>query len=259
MAENQDLNAPVLSATAMRRLLVLLLLALWEALPRLGLVPALFLPPPSAVLQSALVDWREFGHEGVTTLSEIAAALAIACVAGTLAGALVGSTPALRRLVLPLASSLYALPLVILYPLFTVWLGLGPQSKIAFGAVYGFFPTMLAAAAGIRTIPAQYMTTARSMGASRGQTILHIVLPAAIPPILTGIRLGGALVIVGVIVAEMLASASGIGFLISRYRTMLDSPRVFLGISLVLALTIAFDMGMRLLEAKVRAWQPATS
>ena len=91
----------------------------------------------------------------------------IACGAGILAGALVGGIALLRNLLLPVFSSMYAVPIVILYPIFTAWFGIGSESKIIFAGVYGFFPVMLSTAAGIRTIDAQLLLAARSMGATR--------------------------------------------------------------------------------------------
>ncbi len=142
---------------------------------------------------------------------------------------MVGSLPRPRILIMPMISSLYAVPLVILYPVFTVWLGIGSESKIAFASIYGFLPTMLATAAGIQTIDPQLVLAARSMGATLSQRLIRVIIPAAIPTVLSGLRVGGALVIVGVVVSEMLISSAGIGYLISRYRTILDSPHVFAG------------------------------
>ncbi|MBY0577194.1 MAG: ABC transporter permease subunit, partial [Gallionellaceae bacterium] len=121
------------------------------------------------------------------------------CGGGILLGAIVGSLPGPRVLIMPMVSSLYAVPLVILYPVFTVWLGIGSESKIAFASIYGFLPTMLATAAGIQTIDPQLLLAARSMGATLSQRLVRVIIPAAIPTVLSGLRVGGALVIVGVV------------------------------------------------------------
>ena len=92
----------------------------------------------------------------LVTLYEVAVAMLIACGVGILVGALVGGIALLRDLLLPVFSSLYAVPIVILYPIFTAWFGIGSESKIAFAGIYGFFPVMLSTAAGIRTIDPQY-------------------------------------------------------------------------------------------------------
>jgi NitT/TauT family transport system permease protein/taurine transport system permease protein len=126
----------------------------------------------------------------------------------------------------------------ILYPIFTAWFGIGSESKIAFAGVYGFFPVMLSTAAGIQTIDQSFLVAARSMGASLPQQITRVVIPASIPTVLSGLRLGGALAIIGVVVSEMLTAAAGIGYLVSRYRTVLDSPRVFAAILMILVLSV---------------------
>ncbi|RJF74130.1 ABC transporter permease [Rhodopseudomonas palustris] len=245
-------------AATLRRLIVLALIVMWELLPRSGLVAELFLPPLSKTLVAGWTDAAEYGHALAVTLYEVAIAMIIACGGGILLGAIIGSLRTPRILLMPMVSSLYAVPLVILYPVFTVWLGIGSESKIAFAAIYGLLPTMLSTAAGIQTIDPQLIVAARSMGATPSQRLLRVIIPAAIPTVLSGLRVGGALVIVGVVVSEMLISSAGIGFLISRYRTVLDSPHVFAGVLLVLAITIAFSAGVRWIERKAAIWQTGT-
>jgi NitT/TauT family transport system permease protein len=247
-----------MKAHTVRTLIIIALIALWELLPRAGLVPELFLPSLSSTLIAGWSDAGEYGHALMTTLYEVAIAMLFACGGGILLGAIVGSLPRPRILIMPVVSSLYAVPLVILYPVFTVWFGIGPESKIAFAAIYGFLPTMLATSAGIQTIDPQLLLAARSMGATLSQRLIRVVLPAAIPTVLSGLRVGGALVIVGVVVSEMLISSAGIGYLISRYRTVLDSPHVFAGVLLVLALAIVFNAAIRVLERKAAIWQTGT-
>ena len=248
-----------MSAATLRRLIVIGLIALWEILPRAGLIPELFLPSLSSTLAAGWNEAGEYGHALAVTLYEVAISMAFACGGGILLGAIVGSLPRPRILIMPMVSSLYAVPLVILYPVFTVWLGIGSESKIAFASIYGFLPTMLATAAGIQTIDPQLLLAARSMGATLSQRLVRVIIPAAIPTVLSGLRVGGALVIVGVVVSEMLISSAGIGYLISRYRTILDSPHVFAGVLLVLAMAIAFNAAIKWIERKAAIWQTGTT
>lgn len=245
------------SARTTRRLLVLLFLIGWELLPRLGLIPTLFLPPLSLTLAALYGEAGEYARHMLVTLQEATAALVLACGGGIACGILLGSSVRLRKLFLPVVSSAYAVPLVILYPLFTAWFGIGMQSKIVFASVYGFLPTLLGAAAGVQTIDRSLTVTARSMGASPMQQVWYVLVPAAMPVVLSSLRIGGALAIVGVVVAEMLMSTAGIGFLISRYRTMLDSPRVFAAILLVLLLAIVFDLLVQFAERRLAGWKSA--
>ena len=245
------------SPTLARWLILAAVLAFWELMPLTGLIPELFLPPLSKTVAVLVKDWREYGSELLVTLYEVACAMLIACGAGILTGALIGGVALLRNLLLPVFSSLYAVPIVILYPIFTAWFGIGSESKIIFAGVYGFFPVMLSTAAGIRTIEAQLLLAARSMGANLPQQITRVIIPASIPTVLAGLRLGGALTIVGVVVSEMLISSAGIGYLVTRYRTILDSPHVFGAIVVILLLSIAFDTFARAIERRTLVWQTA--
>ena len=247
-----------MTARALRRLIVMGLIVLWEVLPRSGAIPELFLPSLSSTLLSGWNEAAEYRQALAVTLSEVAISFAFACGGGILFGAVVGSLPRPRILIMPMISSLYAVPLVILYPVFTVWFGIGSESKIAFAAIYGFLPTMLSTAAGIQTIDPQLLLAARSMGATLSQRLARVIIPAAIPTVLSGLRVGGALVIVGVVVSEMLISSAGIGYLISRYRTILDTPHVFAGVLLVLAMAVAFNAAIKWIERRCAIWRTGT-
>ena len=240
-----------------RRLILVLILVLWELVPRTGLLAELFLPSLSKTLTVLVQNWDEYGHALVVTLYEVALAMLIACGGGILIGALVGGLAVLRNLLLPVFSSLYAVPIVILYPIFTAWFGIGSESKIAFAGLYGFFPVMLSTAAGIRTIDQHLLLAARSMGATVPQQITRVIIPASIPTVLAGLRLGGALTIIGVVVSEMLTSANGIGYLVTKNRTTLDSPRVFAAIIVILTLSVVYDIAVRFIERRTLVWQTA--
>jgi NitT/TauT family transport system permease protein/taurine transport system permease protein len=249
---------PPVEPRTVRLLLGLAALALWEAMPRAGWIPSFFLPPLSEAVVALVHDASEYAHHLLMSLRAIGISMLIACGVGIGAGLLVGSIAPLRRVVQPLTSGLYAIPIVILYPLFTAWFGIGPQSKIAFASIYGLLPCFLGTMAGIQTIDRQYLLVARSLRATRWQTISRVLLPAALPTVLSSFRIGGALVIVGIVVAEMLTSAEGVGYLITRYRTLIDSPHVFAGILLVIAMVFAFDGLVRVVERRTRHWRFAT-
>ena len=244
------------SPRSVRRAMLIVALLGWEFVPRLGWLPELFLPSLSNTLAVLVSDWRIYGAALLVTLGEVALSMLIACGGGIALGAIVGGFARMRNLLLPVFSSLYAVPIVILYPVFTAWFGVGPASKIVFAGIYAFFPVMLSTAAGIRTIDPQYLVAARSMGATRQQQITRVIIPAALPTVFTGLRLGGALAIIGVVVAEMLTAAAGIGYLVTLNRTILYSPRVFAALILILVLSIAYDAMTRSLERRLLAWQP---
>ena len=161
-----------------------LLLAAWEFVPTTGVIPELFLPPLSKTLNVLWIDRHIYFAALLDTLYEVALSMLIACGLGILFGAVVGGVAVLRNLLLPIFSSLYAVPIVILYPIFTAWFGIGSESKIAFAGIYGFFPVMLSTAAGIRTIDAQYLLAARSMGATVPQQITRVTSCGSVAPML---------------------------------------------------------------------------
>jgi NitT/TauT family transport system permease protein/taurine transport system permease protein len=243
--------------STVRWAILVVLLALWELVPLTGVIPELFLPALSKTLGVLWTDRHIYFAALLVTLYEVALSMVIACGLGILVGAVVGGLAALRNLLLPIFSSLYAVPIVILYPIFTAWFGIGSESKIAFAGIYGFFPVMLSTAAGIRTIDPQFLVAARSMGATLPQQVTRVIIPASVPTVFAGLRLGGALTIIGVVVAEMLTASAGIGYLVTLNRTILDSPRVFAAILAILVLSIAYYMLARALESRMVVWQSA--
>jgi NitT/TauT family transport system permease protein/taurine transport system permease protein len=229
---------------------------LWEAAPRLGWVPPVILATPSATLVAGFEDAGVFARALLFTLGEIAAALTIAYGLGGLAGVVIGASPLLRRALLPLVSSVYAIPFVVMYPVMTAWLGIGPASKVWFAGFYGFFPVVLSVAAGVQLVDRNLVLMARAAGANRTQMAFEVLLPAALPAIISGLRIGGALTTIGVVVAEMLAATDGIGFLITQNRTMFRTPEVYFGILLVLLLAGTLDTLIGRLERRAASWRP---
>jgi NitT/TauT family transport system permease protein len=243
--------------STVRWLMLIAILALWEFVPQTEIIPELFLPSLSKTLTVLYQNRGVYFAALMVTLYEVGFAMLISCGCGILAGALVGGIALLRNLLLPIFSSLYAVPVVILYPIMTAWFGVGSESKIMFAGIYAFFPVMLTAAAGIRTIDPMFILAARSMGATRPQLITRVIIPASVPTVFTALRLGGALTIIGVVVSEMLTSAAGIGYLVTLNRTILDSPRVFAAILMILVLAVAYYMLARAVERRMVVWQQA--
>jgi len=240
-----------------RLTIILLILLSWEVMPRIFDMPLILLPPLSTTIEAGIEKRALFGEHFLATSSEAAIAVIIACGLGLIFGLSIGVSQTLSRAFTPLASTIYAIPIVVLYPLFTVWLGIGSSSKIAFGAFYGFIPTLLTTVAGVGTIPRFYRVVANSYAATPFQKIRFVLVPAAIPTVLSGVRLGGALAIVGVIAAEMLTSTAGLGFLISQFRTSLDTPAVYFSVICVIFLVVAFEVVMFWLDLFCqRKWTP---
>ncbi len=249
-------RAPVMGPIALRTLCIVAILLLWEIAPRLEWVPPVMLAPLSKTIMAGVGDAGTFGRNLLYTVGELLLALSIAIGLGLVCGLVVGAVRVLRETLLPLLSSFYAVPLVIVYPVFTAWAGIGPESKVLFGGIYGFFPMLLATAAGMQTVDRGLLLAARSMGATPGQLMLQVLLPSAIPSVLSGVRLGVAMSAIGVIVAEMMAATAGIGYLITQNRTMFNTAEVYFGVFLVLVLAGSLDWAVRALEEKAADWYP---
>ena len=240
----------------LRLICLLAILSFWEVAPRMEWVSPVMLAPLSTTVVTGVSELALFGTNLAVTVGSLLLALVIAIGGGAVAGLLLGAVKVLRETLLPIMSSIYAVPLVVVYPVFTAWVGIGAESKVLFGGIYGFFPMLLATAAGIQTVDTRYMVAARSMGATRPQLILHILLPAALPSVISGVRIGAAMTAIGVVVAEMMAATAGIGFLITQNRTMFNTAEVYFGVFLVLVLAGAIDWAVRSLERRAGAWYP---
>jgi NitT/TauT family transport system permease protein/taurine transport system permease protein len=239
-----------------RRLLVLVvILGLWEAVRRFDLVGPLLLASPSEIVGALIKSWPEYLDALRFTLLEIALALAIAWVLGIGTGVIAGMVPFLNATAGPLLSSLFAVPLITWYPLFMVWCGIGMTSKVAYAVVSGFFPIAINTMNGIRGLDPRYSVFGRAIGCSHRQTVFRILLPMALPSIVAGLRIGTALVVIGVIVAEMLASLGGIGYLISYYRSVYATDHVYLGILFALACALLTNWGLSLIERRFTYWR----
>jgi NitT/TauT family transport system permease protein/taurine transport system permease protein len=243
------------SRTLRALLIAAVMLALWEIVVRLGFVPVILLPAPSDVVAAAIKDGATFASAFVATVVEISVAILIAWVLGVALGVIAGSSYGLAAATAPVLSSIFAIPLIILYPLLMVWVGIGPASKVVFGVLSGFFPIALNTIDGVRAIEGRYIVFARSIGATRLQTYARIVFPLALPSIVSGLRVGTGLIVIGVVVTEMLASLGGVGYLISYHRTMFNTGHVYLGMLLALLMAVVVNLVLTWVDRRVGLWR----
>lgn len=196
--------------------LVLLALA-WEATPRLGLVDPDTLPPLSAVARAwvGLLLSGDLLVNGLSSLGNLAAGLALGIAVGVAIGLLMAWYRPIEMLVNPLIRVLYPLPRSALIPVMILWLGLGAASKIASVFLGCLLPVVLSAYNGARGVERVLVWSALSAGASRGRVLWEVVLPAAMPEILAGVRNALALSFILLVAAEFLVGRSGLGYLIS--------------------------------------------
>jgi ABC-type nitrate/sulfonate/bicarbonate transport system permease component len=218
--------------------------ALWWWLTSTGKISPLFLPRPDSVWTAfnRLINLGQFWPPVRVTLMTIAQAYLIAVVAGILVGYLVTRSKFLTDAVEPIIAGLFTIPLTLFFPMFILFFGIGAGSKIAYGAVYAFFPIALNTIAGLGNVDERYLRAAESMGASRLEIFRHVLLPYAFPVILTGLRIGFFICFASVLGGETLSSVAGVGRNIALAAELMEPARMFAWIAFVICTAVTLNM-----------------
>jgi NitT/TauT family transport system permease protein len=236
--------------------IVVLLFVTWEIAARF-FVDKIFLSPPSQVFTQldALFATNGVPQALRITVFELAVAFAISVVIGLAIGLAVGLQRFSYRSFMPIILLLYGTPQITILPLFVLYFGIGPASKIAFGVSHGIFPIIVTVVAGVQNLKPILLTSARSMGASRWQIFRWVIFPHMIPSFFTGMRLGMTGVLLGVLLAELYVSTAGIGYFTTLF-TQSFNPTKLLGlISVLAAMAIALNEIVRRAELHYGRWR----
>jgi len=215
--------------TVLRIVLVAAVLSGWEALAASGLLFRDVVPSLGAIARAlaGILASVDFYANLAATAAEVGAALAIGGLCGLAVGIALGANRFLSSAYESLLYYLGPTPKIIFFPLMIMWFGVGPGSKIAMGAISCFFPIVISTASGMRQIDGVLIRVGRSFRATIPQMIAKIYLPAMRTPIVTGIRLGLGLAIIGTLLAETKLSNRGIGYLIIQAYATFDMPRMY--------------------------------
>ncbi|MGE0628271.1 MAG: ABC transporter permease [Hyphomicrobiaceae bacterium] len=234
---------------------IALLLVLWEVFGRIG--SDLFIAPVSKVIGSgsAIFEDPAVRNALLTTAWELALAFALSVAIGLCIGLAVASSGFTLRSFYPLVLLIYAIPQVTVLPLFILYFGSGPASKIAFGVSHGLFPIAINVVSGVQGIPSVLLASARSMGASRWLVFRRITLPYLIPSLFTGMRLATSATLLGVLLAELYVSSGGIGHYTSLYSENFQPDRLFALIGALALMAIMINETMRSLERRSSSWR----
>jgi ABC-type nitrate/sulfonate/bicarbonate transport system permease component len=226
------------------------LVALWHGVTVSGLVSPLFLPKPLDVGAAfiGLIASGDYLRDLSVTLYQFALAAPVAIVLGTLAGYFISTSRYSTQVFEPVVAALYAVPIIVFYPISVLVFGVGPESKIAHGALFGFFPVCLNTAQGFARVDPAYLRLAHSMGASRTLVLKRILVPAALPTILGGWRMGMTLSFLAIIGAETIASLEGLGHRIVWYAEGMRTTPMFAFILLVILIVVVVNTLLSLLE-----------
>ena len=219
--------------------IVIVLLLMWQALHHAVGETALPGPLPTLSYLGRLATTARFAENAVATAGAFAVALMLAYGIGLALGVWMGAHRLSGAVGEPILVALYSLPKITLYPVILLVFGLGISGKMAFGALHGILPVALLTMAAIRNISPVYLKTAHTMKLSKWQTVTTVLFPATLPEIISGLRIGLTVTLLGVLLAEMFASKQGLGFLIMNAMTLLQTEEM-IAIAVLLFVFAAF-------------------
>lgn len=257
----RSLRWPFSPQFSLSLLSVALMLLVWWAVTALGLVAPLFLPPPQQVLQKLLLiaspqgfmDATLWQHLGAS-LTRMLVALFFAALIGIPVGIAMGLSPAIRGLLDPLIELYRPVPPLAYLPLMVIWFGIGETSKILLIYLAVFAPVTLSTLAGVKNAQQVRIRAAQALGASRWQLLRYVILPGALPEILTGLRIGLGVGWSTLVAAELIAATRGLGFMVQSAGEFLATDVVLAGIAVIALIAFSLELGLRALQRRLTPW-----
>jgi len=233
----------------------------WHLATSFGLVSPIILPTPAETWKDIIFVGKNLLTGGYMlpalwiTIKEVLYGFALAITIGFSLGVLVGETAFGERAIMPYLVAIDTMPKVAFAPLFVAWLGFGIESKVALAAFIATFPIVVGTAAGLHATEENARMLFKTMGASRMQTLIKMKLPAGLPQIFTGLKIGAVGVMAGAITGEFLGGGKGFGELIRIAASQLNTPRVFSLILFLSLLGLALYALVTWLQRRVVFWQ----
>lgn len=247
-----------MSVTVARVILLAAIFGGWELFTALGWADPFFFSQPTSIV-ARIAEWVADGsiwHHLYLTLMETFWAFLIGVILGLVAGYLLARNRWVAEVLQPLIDTLNALPRVILGPVFVLWFGLGPMSKIALGVTLVFFVVFFNTFSGIRDVDRIFVDNARMMGASKRAMAVHVYFPAALTWIFSSLRTSVGFALVGTVIGEFLGSSAGMGYLIAYAQSMLDPHGVFAGLVILSVAVAIMNSLLGRVERIFLHWKP---
>jgi NitT/TauT family transport system permease protein len=236
---------------------ILLGLLAWHLFTLYSGIPNFILPSPISVwtrFLKAVSDGSLIYHTGVTLL-EIVLGLLVGAMLATFVGYILAKSPTLEKVLSPYLVASQAIPIVAVAPLLVIWLGDGILSKVVICALIVFFPVLVNTIVGVRAVPIALYDLMNSLHASRSQILWKVEVPASLPVVLGGLRIGATLSVIGAIVGELVDAEEGLGFLLQLGDFQYDTPMVFVAVFMLIALALMLYGAVILLEKRFLNWQ----
>ncbi|HEY1822403.1 MAG TPA: ABC transporter permease [Trebonia sp.] len=237
--------------------LVILVIAMWQLSASLGWVSSIYTSEPSSIAISAwhFVPSQAGLQDMATSGEELLVGFALSIVVGVTLGLLMGRYLILEETVNLSLNIFYSLPLLALAPIIVLWFGIGIESKIVVVFLASLFPILVSTLTGVKNVDSTLKDMARSYRANDVQMWLTVLLPASVPSILSGIRIGMAGALVGVVVGEFISSSSGIGFLISQSANNFNITEMFVGLLVLAVVSLILTIILKNLDTRFSKWR----
>jgi NitT/TauT family transport system permease protein len=234
---------------------------IWALVAQWGSLPAFILPSPAAVWQrfvQVLMDGTLL-RNSLVTLSEVLLGLLIGSVLATVIGYGLAKSHSMEKILSPFLVASQAVPTVAIAPLLVIWFGPGMISKVIICALTVFFPILVNTIIGIQAVPESLHDLMKSMRATRLQTLRYLEVPASLPVLFGGMRIGATLSVIGAVVGEFVGSDRGLGFLINVGRGQFDTALVFVALFMLILLAILLYSTAYVAEKRVLRWKPGNN
>ncbi len=240
---------------------ILTIIFVWWLFTSMGWVKPLFLPSPQAVFGKFVDVWTKgftntsfMEHVGISAVRVFGAFL-LACAVGIPLGLAMGMSPFIRGVFDPPLEFYRPIPPLAYLPLMIIWFGIGETSKVLLIFLSVLAPVALGARSGVKSAAIEQIHAAYSFGASRWQVMIQVILPSALPEILTAMRIGIGFGWTTLVAAEMVAATKGLGYMVLTASQFLQTSTVIMGIIVIAIIAYAFDLLMRFVERKLVPWK----
>jgi ABC-type nitrate/sulfonate/bicarbonate transport system permease component len=247
-------TADTLSASG----LALAIIVTWEAACALFAVPPWLLPPPSAVGSALIANSALLAQHALVTVQEVVVGMAVSVVLGVALGAAIARSRTLERAVYPYVIASQSVPIIAIAPLLLIWLGYGIEPKVIVVALVCFFPIVVNLVDGLRAVDPDLVRLLRTMGANSRQILAIVEVPAALPFLLSGLKVAASVSVIGAIIGEWVGAQSGLGYLMIRSASQFQTARVFAIIVILAVMGLALFGLVVLLERRLLAYRRAT-
>jgi NitT/TauT family transport system permease protein len=233
------------------------ILLVWESVVRIDWVNPFFVSQPSAIGDSLMMMARsgELWSNVAVSLREFAIGYSASVVVGILAGALAGRFRDVEHAIDPFLWFLYSAPLIAFYPLFVLWFGLGTPTVIAITFLFSVTQIAANTLKGVQSVNPALIRAARSFGATGRDLFWKVTLPASVPMVIAGLRLGIGRALTGVVVGELFGATAGLGYSMSYYGSLLKTTNMIASLAVIAGLGVLCTQGLSALEARFDAWR----